>query len=143
MQMIDDCLRAQIEHFAHDFCKRIVVYNARAERVDVHRNGMRHADCVCNLQFRSLAHACRNEIFADITSHIACASVHFRGVFSAERAAAVGAESAVGVDDNLSSRNAAVACGTADDKSARRVDVDLRIVVDVLLRNCVRDEPCR
>lgn len=74
--------------------------------------------------------------FANITSHIGRASIHFRGVFSAERSATVGAETAVCVNDNLSSRNTAVARWSADDESSRRVDVNLGIVVDILARNC-------
>ncbi len=59
-----------------------------------------------------------------MTRHIAGRAVNLGRILAGERAAAVAAITAVGVDDNLASGQSAVALRTADNKAAGRIDVE-------------------
>ena len=85
-------------------------------------NGLCHADCISNFQRAFFCKTCRNHVFADVTCHVRRAAVYLGGVFTGERAAAVGAHAAVGVYDNFSTRKAGIAFRSANFKSARGVD---------------------
>ena len=66
-----------------------------------------------------------NQIFRHVPRHIRRAAVNLGGVFSGERAAAVGEIAAIGVHDELPPGQTGVAVGAADDKIAGGVDVDM------------------
>jgi hypothetical protein len=70
---------------------------------------------------------------------VAGRAIDLRRILAGERAAAVTAHAAVGVDDDLAAGEAAVALRSADDEATRRVDVELRVLVDQLLRDDLLD----
>ena len=129
IERFDDGVRTQVEFFFYDFDKCFVVHLARAVRIDEYGNGVGYTDSVRHLDFHFVRKPCRHKIFRDITTEIRRASVHFRRVFARKCTAAVGASAAVGIDDNFSTRQTTVPFRPADFKSARRVDVNLRIFV--------------
>ena len=91
--------------------------------VDAHRLG--DADGVGELHFAALGQAGGDDVLGDVAGHVGGAAVDLGRVLAAEGAAAVPAPAAVGVDDDLAARQAAVAVRAADDELAGRVDVVL------------------
>ena len=76
--------------------------------------------CVSNL-LSSLT--CTYQILGNVAGCISCAAVYLRGVLSGESAAAMGTLAAVGIYDNLASRQPGVTVRTTDYELARGVDV--------------------
>jgi len=83
-----------------------------------------YADGVAELYFAGVGQAGGHDILGDITGHIAGGAVNLGWVFAAEGPAAVSAASAVGIDDNFASRQAAVAFGAADLEPAGGVNME-------------------
>ena len=96
---------------------------------------MRNADRICNLNLASVRQTCRNYVLCRISCRIAGASVNLCCVLAGECAAAVSCVAAVCINDDLSSRQTAVAVGSADNESSRRVYIYLCVCVNQVLRN--------
>ena len=60
-----------------------------------------------------------DDVLGDVAGHVARRAVDLRGVLARERAAAVTAAAAVGVDDDLAAGQAGVALRSADDEACR------------------------
>ena len=76
-----------------------------------------------------------DDVLRDVARVVAGRAIDLRRVLAAEGAAAVTAHAAVGVDDDLAAGEAAVAVRAADDEATGRVDVELGVLVDQLLRD--------
>ena len=107
---------------------------AGALGVDVDADRLGDADGVGELDLAALGQARGDDVLGDVAGHVGGRAVDLRGVLAAERAAAVAAPAAVGVDDDLAAGHARVAVRAADDELAGRVDVVDDLVVDQLLR---------
>ena len=129
-QVVNHSLWSEREKFADDLAQFFIADFARAFCIDEDRKRVSEADDVRQLNFAGVREAGRDDVLGDVSCHIACGPVNFCGVFAAEASAAVSAFSAVGIDDNFSAGQAAVAGGAADDKFARRVDVKDRAFID-------------
>ena len=62
------------------------------------------------------------DVFRNIAASVSGGTVHFGRVFAGERAAAVRSCASVGIDDDFTAGQTAVALRTADDEAAGRVD---------------------
>ena len=79
---------------------------AGAEGVDVDADRLGDADGVGELDLALLGQARGDDVLGDVPGHVGGRAVDLRGVLAAERAAAVAAHPAVGVDDDLAARHA-------------------------------------
>ena len=117
-------LRREREELADQLAKPLVVDAAGALRIDVHAHRLGDADRIGQLHLAPLGQAGRDDVLRHVAGHVGRAAIDLRRVLAAERAAAVPAPAAVGIDDDLAPGQAAVAVRPADDELARRVDVD-------------------
>ena len=139
IKRFDDCGGAKVKQLINDCRNLAVCNNAGAECVNKNRNGLLNADCVSKLNLAFLCKTCRNYIFGNITGCICSGAVNLCGVFAAECAAAVAGISAVCINNNLSARKTAVTLRTADNKSARGVDVVNGVFVKQRSGDCCFD----
>ncbi|SAU32205.1 Uncharacterised protein [Klebsiella pneumoniae] len=89
-----------------------------------HHDGRRfcNADSVGNLNFATIGQACGNDVLRHIARRVGCGTVNFRWIFTGERAAAVASHAAVGINDDLTTGQTAVAHRAANNETAGRVD---------------------
>ncbi len=71
-----------------------------------------------------------DDVFRDVARHVAGGAVHFGWIFAGERAAAVTAVAAVGVDDDFAAGETGIAHGTADNEAAGGIDVEFGFLVE-------------
>ena len=130
----------ETENFLRCGCYFPVVHDARAECVDADGDGVGIADGVGELDFAALGQAGGDDVFRDITAHVRGAAIDLARILAAERAAAVAAHAAVGIDDNLAAGQATVALRSTDDEAAGRVDENLRVAGQHFLRQNFLDD---
>src|SRR5690348_4737145 len=125
IQGLDDAVGRQIEHIldgSHD----VGLWNNRgSEAVHHHRHRLRHTDRICELHFAPPCETGRDDVLRDPSRRVARGAVDFARILSAERAAAMSSHAAVGVDDDLATREPGVALRAADDEASRRIDMVL------------------
>jgi len=124
VQVVDDGTRAQVEHLVDGALDVGHGHALGAERVDHDGHGASHADGVSHLHLAAVRQTRSNHVLGDPAGGVCRGAVDLRAVLAAECAAAVTAHAAVGVDNDLTAGQAAVAHGAADDESAGGVDVD-------------------
>ena len=95
------------------------------ERLEHDRHRVRDADRVGDLHLAAIREARRDDVLRDPPGRVGGRAIDLRRVLAGERAAAVAGHAAVGVDDDLAARQAAVADRAADDEATRRVDEEL------------------
>ena len=100
---------------------------------DAHRLG--NADGVGHLHFALFSQTGGHQVFGHVAPHIGGTAVYLGGVFTRKTAAAVASLPAVGVYNNLSSGESAVAHGAAHDETARGVDKIAGVAVDHFRRD--------
>ena len=93
--------------------------------VNINRKRVCDANDVRQLDFADVSKACGDDIFCDVSSHIACGPVNFGGVFAAKATSTVSAASAVSINDDFSACDAAITFWAAYYESACFVDVDI------------------
>ncbi|SAJ15092.1 Uncharacterised protein [Enterobacter hormaechei] len=89
-----------------------------------HHDGgwLSHADGVGNLNFTAVSQARSNDVFRHITCSVRRRTVHFRRVFTGERAATVARHAAVGIYDDFTTGQTAVTHWAADNEASGWVD---------------------
>ena len=123
VEVFDDGSGTQVEVALYQFCDLIIGDFACTECIYQNGNGFCNADSVSQLYFTFACNAACNNVLCNVSCCVACGTVYLCGVFAAECAAAVGSVTAVGVNDDLSACQAAVALRAADNESACGVDV--------------------
>ena len=98
------------------------------EAVDHDADRMSHADGVGDLDLAAIGETGGHDVLGHVTSGVGSRTIDLRRVLAREGAAAVPAETAVGVDDDLAPGQPGVAHGPADDELAGRVDVELGLL---------------
>ena len=101
--------------------------------------GSRDADGVRQLHFAPPSQLGRDDVLRDPARRVARRAIDLRRILAAERAAAVTTHAAVRVDDDLAAGEPGIALRTADDESARRVDV----ILDLSLSQLGGNRPAR
>src|ERR1700722_12477887 len=114
---------AEIEHLAQGCGELLLGNDSGVESIDQQRDGLGHADRVCHLYFAFAGESGRDHIFRDVTGHVAGRAIDLARVLARERASAMTAVAAVGVDDYFAAGQSAVAVRSADYEAAGRVDV--------------------
>ena len=96
---------------------------ARAVQVDIDRQRLGDADRIGKLKGAAIAQSRGDDVLGEIARGVGRRAVDLGRILAREGAAAVRRRAAVGVDDDLASREAAIAVGPADIELARRIDV--------------------
>ena len=135
IQHADNSRRTQIEILPDNLHQTAVRKLSCAEGIHIDRGWPRYADSVRELNLTFVRQSGRHNILRHIAGRVGCGAVHLRAVLSGESAAAMAGHAAVGVHDNLASCQSAVSVGTADHKTPRRIDIELRIPVHHIRRN--------
>ena len=112
------------EALPHQALEHAVGDAAGAEGVDVERHRLGDADGVGELHLDALGEAGGDQVLGHVPRHVAGRAIDLGRILAREGAAAVTAEAAVGVDDDLAAGEAAVALRAADDEASGRIDVD-------------------
>ena len=97
--------------------------------------GSGNANRISQLHFDARCQPGSHDILRDVARHVAGRAIHLRRIFARERAAAVTAHAAVGIDDDLAAGETGIAVRSADDETAGRIDVILRVRIHHVLRN--------
>ena len=110
-----------------------------AECANRYIDGLRHTDCVRNLNLAARSKTRGHDVLGHITAGISGRTVDLGRVLTREGAAAVRASTAISVNDNLSAGQAAVALGTADHKTAGWVNQEAGVLEPFLRQNGFND----
>jgi len=92
------------------------------------------ANGIGKLDFALGRQAGGDHVLCHVAAHVGGAAIDFRRVLARKCPAAVPAHPAVGIDDNLAAGEAGIALRAADDKAAGRVDQELRLRREQILR---------
>ena len=101
----------------------IVIHASRAFGIDEHADRLGDPDRVGQLDFTAFGQTGGDNVLGNVTSHVGGAAIDLGGILSAKGTTAVSAPAAVGIDDDLSARQSAIALGTSDDEPPGRIDV--------------------
>src|SRR5262245_58165021 len=116
VEILDDGVRTQIEVLAHQLGEPAVGHVPRAVRVDHDRDRLLDADRVGDLDRAALRQTGAHDVLGDVPRRVAGGAIHLRRILAAERAAPVRRGTAVGVDDDLPSREPRIGARAADDE---------------------------
>src|SRR6266568_8463020 len=140
VEVLDDPARGEDEHLPHGGRDLLVRHLARAERVDHDRDRLGDPDGVGDLDLAAAGEARGDHVLGDVATHVGSRAIDLGRILAAESPAAMAAHAAVGVDDDLAAGDAGVPHGAADHEAPGGVDEDLRLPVDALLRQRLRDD---
>src|SRR5690606_438599 len=143
MQQVEhggDRVGAQVEVLAHQGDDLVVAELAGTEGVDRYRGRQRHANGVGDLDLAAIGQAGGDDVLRHVAPGVGGRAVDLGRVLAGEGAAAVTGHTAVGVDDDLASGQAAVAHRAADDELAGGIDVELGVLVQQFGRDHVLDD---
>src|SRR3546814_976081 len=99
-----------------------LVYRAGAVRVDIERQRLGHADSIAEPDSAALGKACGNDILGEITAYISGGTVKLGRVLDRKRAAAMRNRAAIGVENDLATRQPSVTIRPANFQKARGID---------------------
>ena len=94
-------------------------------RIDRDIDRLGHTNCIAHLHFALAGQTCCHDVFSHITCCVSCGAVDLGGVLTGECATAVTACATIGIDNDLATRQTAIALGSADHKTTSRVDQEL------------------
>src|ERR1043166_4342799 len=140
VEFFDDAAGSQLEIITHELRDRGFADASGAGGIDEHRNRVRHADGVRELDQTTIGETGGDDVFRDVARHVGSGTIDLRRVFAGERAAAVRCVTTVGIDDDLASGQTGIALRAASHETARRVDVILRIFIEQFRRDGVLDD---
>src|SRR6185312_2389796 len=92
-------------------------------------------DRVSQLHFAARRKLRGHDVLGNVARHIAGGAIDLRRILTRERAAAVTAHAAVGIDDDLAAGQAGVAMRSADYETAGRIDVEFGLRIDHIRRD--------
>src|SRR5699024_1477494 len=121
-QIADNSGGTQVEHLGNSVGQHVFVKRGGAEGLHHDGNRMGYANGISQLHFALLGHTGSHQILCHITGSIGSGTVHLGRVFAGESTTAVTAITAVGIDNDFPSSQAAVAHGAADDKTSGGVN---------------------
>ena len=98
--------------------------------INANTNRLAHTDRVGELDFASIRQTGCNDVLCDVASHIGGASVHLGRILAAKCATAMSPPSTVGIDNDLSACQTAIAVRATDYKVSGWVDVVGDVVLD-------------
>lgn len=134
-QPLNDRTGTEIDQFSDGIGNDLVGNNASGESVDIERNRCSHADRIRHLNFGLFCQPRSNDIFCRISCGIGGGTVYLCRILPGKSAAAVSGCAAIGIDNDLSPCEAAVAYRTADDKPTGGIDEDMGILLQEILQD--------
>ena len=135
-----DACRREVEVLCDNSFDLAVVNLACAKRVHEHGDRLGVADSVGELHFATVGEAGSHDVLCHIAGCISCAAVNLGRVLAAECSTAMTAHAAVGIDDDLTACEAAVAVRATDNELAGRVHEVTGLLVQELGRDDLLDE---
>ncbi len=114
------------QHRAGDLLLR---NNSGSCRVDQHGHGTRHADGIRHLHLTAVGKPCRHDILRHVAGGVGSRAIHLGRILAGKGAAAMPGIAAVGVHDDLASRQARVPGGTADNEPSGRIDIYFGLLI--------------
>ena len=134
-ELLYDSRRSQVDKVCYYLLDIGIGDLAGSERIDHYGYRLCHSDGICKLDLALTGNTGGNDVLGYISGSICSRAVYLRRILSREGSAAVTAESAVCINDDLSSGKAGISLGTADDKTSRRIHKYLRVLIDKLRRD--------
>src|SRR5665647_3713863 len=109
IEHLDDAAWPQVEELVYQRSNFLVRDDARALGIDRHVHRLGNANGIGNLNLALPRQPRSHNIFGHIAGSVSGRAIHLARVFAAERATAVRAGAAVGIDNDLAPGQAAVA----------------------------------
>src|SRR6185503_3458016 len=125
----------QIEALLDDLGDLLLGNHAGAERIDQNGDRLSYANHICELNFTTVGQLRRDDILGNVARHISSAAVDLGRILSRECAAAMAPHTAVSIDDDFSPREPAIALRSADDEASGRIDMEDRVLIQIVGRN--------
>ncbi|KAL7119892.1 hypothetical protein ACP275_02G089700 [Erythranthe tilingii] len=125
--------RPEIERLLHNLQYLLIRNLPGPVGVDKHRQRLRHTNGVRHLHDTPPCKPVRHNALRRLPDNVGPAPVHLRWVLPGEGTTSVGPPPTVGVDDDLTPGKPSVTVRPADHEPARRVEVEDRLLVEVLL----------
>src|SRR5690606_33820896 len=132
LQVFDDPSRGEREVLFHQFANRSVIYAASPFGVDANTYWFRNSDGVGKLYLAAIGQPGGDNILGNVTGHVGGRAIDLSGILATEGTTPVTASASIGVDDNLTAGESAVAVRATHHKTARRIDVESNVVVSPL-----------
>ena len=111
LKITDDRIRSEIKYLCYGILYLIVSILARAEGINHYRYRPGNTYGIGSLDLTLIGKAGSNYIFSDMSKSISSRTVNLCRVLSAEGSAAVSCSSAVGINDDFSSRKTCISLG--------------------------------
>ena len=92
------------KQFDNCFADLCIVHLAGTLRIDMYANWLGNTDRISQLDFAAVRQTGSNNVFRNVPRHVSGATVDLSRILTAERTATMSPPTAVGIDDNLSSR---------------------------------------
>ena len=132
IQHFDNAGRPQIEVLFNQFRNQCFLYLGGAKGFHHDRYRLSYANGVSQLNFTFVRQAGSYDVFSNIPCCISTGTVNFCRILTGECAAAMASHAAIGINDNLPSRQAGVALRAAHHKTSGGVDIILGLVIQEL-----------
>ena len=131
LQTIFDSLWTEVEELVNLLGNFAIgqLHMATPIGVDVDADGASHADSITQLHQHLIGYTGCYQVFGDVTGGIGGRTVHLRRVFTRESTTTVSTLTTIGINDNLTTRQAGIAMRATDDKLASGVNEVLNLVV--------------
>jgi len=129
-EMANDFGWAEIKCLMNRFLDPFEANFLGVEGIEADRDGMGMTNGVGELDFHAIGEASGDNVFGDIPTHVGGAAVNFGGVFTAEGATPVATGSAVGIDDDFATGQAAIPFGSPDDEATGGVHEEFGAVIE-------------
>ena len=135
VEVADDRSGTEVEHLVDRGLDLGGIDRLGAEGLDEDAHGVGDADGVGDLHLAPARRTGGDHVLGHPSGGVGGGPVNLGGVLAAEGASTVTSHAAVGVDDDLASRQSAVALRTTGHEASRRVDEDVVVIVGELLRD--------
>ena len=120
--------------------KKLVTHQTGPQGKVVHRLYIEGgADIERELYLGLARKLCCHEVFSNVAGIVGRRSIDFTGVLAREGSSSMATPAAIGVNDDLSARQARVALGPADHEAPCGINVELGVFVDELARHHLVD----
>src|SRR3984893_4849840 len=126
-EMLADAAGRQVHHLVEQFFEPRLTNLARSVAIDVKRERLGDADRVGDLDGAAVSQPGCDYVFCEVARRIGGRAVDLGGVLAGEGTAAMRGRPPIGIHDDLSSGEAAIAIRTADHELSGRIDVPDRM----------------
>src|SRR5512142_585870 len=130
IQLFNQRLWTEVEVFLHVFGNFLLGDFRRVEGIDVYANGLSDADCISDLHLATTRDARGYDVLGNVASVVAGRPIDLRWILAAECPTAMAAHTAVGIDDDLATRETGVTVWPANHETTRWIHEVLGLVVE-------------